>query len=660
MPTDSLSPSPPPERAPALSPLAPGDIWLERLPGHRRLAFVRKGKPHKPSKTRNPLRFGLTALAEALGPASLSPSFDRIERRIPACHDPAPTKYVVNPAVLPIPVTQPTRGQTLTHSQQPVFYQGVQNPSPAVVQISPSAVITESGVQPAVLVKHTCISCGNVRSPRYQLRHPLRPGIMPRRSFCRKCAEKETSSEDSDSSMERYLRNNRRLYRHSEETIEDRGSYSHEERSRRNGRYRSPYRHGSRRSWTRSDSTNGTRPIYARTHASRRSWRSPSPERARVVHRVRYFDQEQPSRPRGRSRTSRSRHSSWESSEEAQTYNGSDRDYVITDERPRRDRAEYDRRYETMMEPEIPILRRRSNSFLVESESARNIDRPEFTDWRPVAYTSHDRNHHTARDRYFEREPSVGIEQLVRPLSRSARTVTMAQVHYEQPLRSRSVRSGLGIQEPREPRRRSRSIRTIHVTGDSDEARPRSRSVRTIHVAQDSDELRPRSRSIRTIHMAQDSDEPRPHSRSVRTIRVAHDSDELSPRSRSVRTIYAAPESDEPRERSRSVRAIHLVPDSDEPRPRSRSVRVLRVSQGDDPRDYVSAPADPERVVLESRSRRPSPIRVRQFTETVEIPRRTRRHRALDTSEFQAGESYDADEQGNSPCSPPTVRSNSL
>lgn len=312
------------------------------------------------------------------------------------------------------------------------------------------------------------------------------------------------------------------------------------------------------------------------------------------------------------------------------------------------------------MEPEIPILRRRSNSFLVESESPRNIDRPEFTDWRPVAYTSHDGNHHTTRDRYFGREPSVGIEESVRPLSRSARTVTMAHVHYEQPLRSRSVRSVLGIQEPRELRRRSRSIRTIHVTGDSDEARPRSRSVRTIHVAQDSDELRPRSRSIRTIHMAQNSDEPRPRSRSVRTIRVAHDSDELSPRSRSVRTIYAAPELDEPRERSRSVRAIHLVPDSDEPRPRSRSVRVLRVSQGDDPRDYVIAPADPERLGLESRSRRPSPIRVRQFTETVEIPRHTRRHRALDTSEFQAGESYDADEQGNSPCSLPTVRSNSL
>ncbi|MCJ1264903.1 hypothetical protein MMC22_004778 [Lobaria immixta] len=622
-PDSTLELRPTSQRAPIPPPSVPGDIWLERLPGHRRLAFVRKAKPHKPPKPRNPLRFGLTALAEALGPTSLSPSSDRIERRIPPCSDPTPTKYVLNPAVLPIPVAQPTGGQTLTLTQNPVFYQGVQNPSPAVVQISPSAVITESGVQPAVLVKHTCISCGNVRSPRYHLRHPLRPGKMPRRSICRKCAEKETSSEDSDSSYDRYRRNNRRLHRYSEETTEDRGSYSHEERSRTNGRYHSPNWHGSRRSWTRSDSTDRTRPFYARNHASRRSWRSPSPERARVVHRVRYVDHEQPSRPRGRSRTSRSRLYSWERFEEAQAYNGTGRDYVSVDERPRRDRAEYDRRYETTMEPEIPIIRRRSNSFLVERGS---IDRPEFTDWRPVAYTTHDGNHHITRDGCFGHEPSVRIEETVRPLSRSAGTVTMAQVHYAQPLRSRSVRSVLDIQEPREPRRRSRSVRTIHV-------------------AQDSDELSPRSRSVRTIHMAQASDEPRPRSRSVRNICVAHDSDELSPRSRSVRTIYAAPDLDEPRERSRSVRTIHFGPDFDEPRPRSRSVRVLRVSQGDDPRDYVSAPADPERVVLESRSRRPSPIRVRQYTETVETPRRTRRHRALDTSEFHAGESYDADDQ---------------
>lgn len=525
---------------------------------------MRKRKPHKSSP------FGLTTLAEALGSDSRSRSVETIERTFPVCSAPAQTSFILQP------FAQPTGGQT-TFTQQPVTSQGVQVPPPAVVQVAPTGVITDSGPPPAVLVKQTCISCGNVRSPRYQLRHLLKPGEMPRISICRKCSKKETSSEDSDSSYERYRRRkkDRHRHRHSSETTEDGHSKSRQERSRWSGRYHSPRRHGSHRSTTQSDSTDRTRPAFVTSRASRRPRRSSTPERVRIVRRIRYVDPAHQSRSRGPSRTSTSRHSNQaERSEDTHVYHGDHLDDISSeDEIPRKHKAQFDRRYETVMETETPILRRRSNSVLVEQEIPINADRQEFNDGHPVLYTSQDDNRPTTRGRSFEREPSVEVEEVVRPPSRSARVVQLAPELYEQPLRSRTV------------------------VPDFNDPRPRSRSIRTVHVAQDSDEPRPRSGLVRTFHVPQDSDESRP---------------------------------------------------------RSRSVRVLRVfPERGNPRSFATAGIDPERVVLESRSRRPPPINVHQHAETLVRPRSTSRHRVPETSD-------DADSQGKSPCSLLSVQSNSL
>ncbi|MCJ1471155.1 Serine/arginine repetitive matrix protein 2 [Pseudocyphellaria aurata] len=524
---------------------APGEVWVEKLPGHSRAAFVRKRKSHKSAP------FGLTTLAEALGSASRSRSVETIERTFPVPSAPAQTSFILEP------VAQSPGGQT-TVTQQPVT---------SHVQVAPTGVITGSGPPPAVLVKQTCISCGNVRSPRYQLRHFLKPGEMPRISICRKCAKKETSSEDSGSSYERYRRKKRRhRNRHSSETTDD--GHGTRQRSRRSGRYHSPSRHESHRSTTQSDSTDRTRPAFMTTRASRRPRRS-TPERIRIVRRVRYIEPAHQSRSQGRSRTSTSRHHPTERSGKSYVYHGGDLDNMSNqDEIPRKHKAHVDRQYTTVVEPEMSNLRRRSSSVLVEQKNPLNVVRQEFDKGDPVFYTSRDDDHRTTRSRSFEHEPSVKVE--VDHPSRSVRLVRIAPEQYEQSLRSRSGRSVQTVQE-------------------FDETRPRSQSVRTVHVAQDSDESCPRSGSVRAFHAAQDSDESRPRSRSVRVLRV--------------------------------------------------------VADRGDPRSFATAGADPKRVVLDSRYRRPPPINVHQYTEVLVPPRSTRRDRVPETSDSQFEISDDADDR---------------
>lgn len=217
---------------------------------------------------------------------------------------------------------------------------------------------------------------------------------------------------------------------------------------------------------------------------------------------------------------------------------------------------------------------------------------------------------------YFGGYDTVDRERPVRRRSESLlvrrRTPQGHQGHYERPSVSHvrdiddyvgdsAYESGGSVVEIDPPRPPSRLVRVR--SSPEAESRSRPRSVRAIRVAHVPDEPRRRSRS-------------RSRSRSVRAIRVAHVSDE--PRRRS---------------RSRSVRAIRIAHVSDEPRPRSQSVRYLRVQQPD--RSYESVPADEPRVFVQSRARSPTPIR-RHFTETLESPRRPRRRRYREGSEFQA------------------------
>lgn len=128
-----------------------------------------------------------------------------------------------------------------------------------------------------------------------------KPDKMPRISICRKRANKDTSSEDNDSSRDRY---NRRHHRDSTQ-MRNGSSNTREERNGRNGRYHPPRQHGSHRSETPSNSRDDRRPTSTRTHTSRRSRRSPSPELVRLVRHI-HLSQAPRSRSRGRSRTPRS------------------------------------------------------------------------------------------------------------------------------------------------------------------------------------------------------------------------------------------------------------------------------------------------------------------------------------------------------------------
>lgn len=44
---------------------------------------------------------------------------------------------------------------------------------------------------------HVCANCGNARSERYQYEHPIRPGELPLRHYCRKCENWDTGTEGS-------------------------------------------------------------------------------------------------------------------------------------------------------------------------------------------------------------------------------------------------------------------------------------------------------------------------------------------------------------------------------------------------------------------------------------------------------------------------------
>lgn len=342
--------------------------WVERLPNGK-LAGVRKRKSQK------------------------SGSVDKTDTT---------KKYVVRPVAPITPSVKLTEGlETFIFTLKPVVSQEVQNSSPAVVQVSPAGFVAESGVQP---VKPTCSICGNIRSPSYQLRYSLKPDKMPRISICRNGESKDTSSEDNDSSRDRY---NRRHHRDSTQTTNGSGN-TREERNGRNGRYHSPRQYGSHRSETRSDSRDDRRPTSTRTHTLRRSRRSRSPELVRMVQHI-HLGEAPRSRSRGRSRTPRSPRSRYRYSsrgdEARKVYDdnyGDSGDMPSADESPRKSKVKYDRRYELVMEPVVSILQHRPNLF-VEHRSSRNANYQGFSDGYPVVYTVHDGKRPNARGRSFER-----------------------------------------------------------------------------------------------------------------------------------------------------------------------------------------------------------------------------------------------------------------
>ena len=463
-------------------PMVPEKVYVQKLPG-RGLACVRRRVP----STRSP--FGITAISEAFGmPRAPSSPSDNSVQEIRTYSTGSNRYDPFYPQALHV---QNHRGQAGTVTPNPpVYTQEIQTPpnslqtpptsvqtspivqAPAFIQVSPglkTTIITETNGQQQGVVKHSCAFCGKYRSGSYQLRHPLRPGEMPKARFCKKCTKEETSSEDSDSSYKKRRKKKHRHHRHSTESSDE--SSSDRKKGRRQRR-RSVSRHRSRRSDTRSSSVDGVRITLARTDESRRSRlatrRRRSSDPVRIVRHVRHVNRTEPSRHQ--SRDSRDRYSTRGRSEARFYDDGIDRAYISREPSPMRYREpDYLRGYDTL-ERQRPVRR--------------------GTGYYEPPSVAHVRDDYNTGDSAYESGVSdVEIEDPLSPLSRAVRVIRISPET-----------------EPR-PRSRSRS-RSVRITRISSEAEPRSRSrsVRAIRVAQ---VPRPPSRSVRYLQMSQAPDERR-------------------------------------------------------------------------------------------------------------------------------------------------------
>jgi len=66
---------------------------------------------------------------------------------------------------------------------------------------NPAAPSNFTSQTPATVTKHVCAECGRLRSRKYQLENPLKPGETPSPAFCKKCQKDVTSTEESDTSI---------------------------------------------------------------------------------------------------------------------------------------------------------------------------------------------------------------------------------------------------------------------------------------------------------------------------------------------------------------------------------------------------------------------------------------------------------------------------
>ena len=261
----------------------PGRVYVGRLPGHDRPAFVRKKKSSC---------FRLPKL------------FDSTERTY-KCVVRSPSHY------------RSDSHHTAVFTDQPVYVNDPNpRPLPQYVQLPPYPT-PETG-------KHTCGACGKFRSPSYCKRHPLADGEQPKPSLCRKCAKNSTDS-GSDDSYEKYRKEQKRRRRQRASSSDERwersrrerrnrkkqlesGDYSYE-RFREEERYRGPrYRYSvdERSSYSDWEQKEPPRVIYIDRSSSQRHTRSSSGTGPSVV--ISYKS----ARPRKLRRSSRSRSSAEE------------------------------------------------------------------------------------------------------------------------------------------------------------------------------------------------------------------------------------------------------------------------------------------------------------------------------------------------------------
>lgn len=260
-------------RAPDVSRMQPGRVYVGRLSGHNGPVFVRRRK----TSFRNP--FGVPSVTSIWAQPAASPMEYQHASTV-VCQRQPPQSVLV--AQTP---TYATSQQTV---QQPQY---LQLPPPPPIGTTTTTTTMHQEPQPQYAsTKHTCAACGKFRSARYHYRHPLAPGETPRPTLCRKCVKQHTSSEEfNEIEQARWRKSERQARKQQHHRIyssdEWSNSSSHEER-RRQHRYRSLSDARSRRRTLRSSSAANTKVyIIRRPEARQRPWRSS--EGVRFIRRVR-------------------------------------------------------------------------------------------------------------------------------------------------------------------------------------------------------------------------------------------------------------------------------------------------------------------------------------------------------------------------------------
>lgn len=186
--------------------MVPGKVYLTKLPGNR-AGLVRKKKHES-----RPSSWGIIGIAQAIGPSIFN---DKSAKGLHHHSKSASKKERHHPPQPPLQLDHPAPAGTVTAERREGISEEAQT-------LSPSAAPVTTPASPAVatdsVAKPTCSSCGRYRSHRYQLRHPVAPGKVPKVGVCRKCVQKKTATEVSDSDHHRSRRKHRSRHPHPTET----------------------------------------------------------------------------------------------------------------------------------------------------------------------------------------------------------------------------------------------------------------------------------------------------------------------------------------------------------------------------------------------------------------------------------------------------------
>ena len=290
--------------------MEPGRTYVTILPGRKRPAFVRK--------RRDPFDRPSSIAQTSVIVRPRSHSTERLRREVPACSE-SNIKYIMGPpppraipfAPPPAPQQPPLLvlpPQHSMHHEQPHPPMYIQHASmtypaetPLPLQVINPPLVPETRItevvppnikKDGVVQKHTCSTCGKLRSASYRASHPLEPGEVPRPSTCRRCIREQTSSEESNTEENRHRKKSYREKDHKE------GKSGRKRRGRRDSSY------VSRQSSSDLEDIRIVRRVHSssKSHAHRHSSRSSSigdtpnrqrlhvAEKFRVVKRTIYVD----------------------------------------------------------------------------------------------------------------------------------------------------------------------------------------------------------------------------------------------------------------------------------------------------------------------------------------------------------------------------------